>query len=269
MIPPVRMWLRMRQSLAHWTGVDLTHSQNRYFSKLQEIFPDGGRWLDIGCGHQIVPEWAGSAQSQRELAAKAGLFVGADLDVSIREHDLLQHGVFASAAGLPFGDESLDVVTANMVVEHLDDPAAAFAEIRRTLRPGGAFVFHTPNYHFYGIFAASFIPDGLKNKIIWLLERREEKDVFHTYYRANTAASARRLLLEAGFDHVEIAKTPSTGMLQFLGPLGVLEILWLKLLRWTSWNTGRATLIAVARRAPSGEPRTAWLAGLESCSDLS
>lgn len=50
----------------------------------------------------------------------------------------------ADACHLPFADESLDLVTALDVLEHLEDDAAAAAEIRRVLRPGGRLVVTVP-----------------------------------------------------------------------------------------------------------------------------
>ena len=43
-----------------------------------------------------------------------------------------------------FPDESFDLVVTQDVMEHVLDPEAAFSEIARTLRPGGAHVFTTP-----------------------------------------------------------------------------------------------------------------------------
>jgi ubiquinone/menaquinone biosynthesis C-methylase UbiE len=40
----------------------------------------------------------------------------------------------------PFAADTFDIVTANMVVEHLEKPAEALLQIYRVLRPGGYFV---------------------------------------------------------------------------------------------------------------------------------
>jgi SAM-dependent methyltransferase len=45
-----------------------------------------------------------------------------------------------------FADESFDVVITQDVMEHVLDPARAYAEIARTLKPGGAHVHTTPIY---------------------------------------------------------------------------------------------------------------------------
>lgn len=45
---------------------------------------------------------------------------------------------------LDFPDAFFDYVTMLAVVEHLDDVPASFAEVRRVLKPGGAFILTTP-----------------------------------------------------------------------------------------------------------------------------
>lgn len=43
-----------------------------------------------------------------------------------------------------FPDESFDLVISQDVMEHIFDPARAFTEIARTLKPGGAHIFSVP-----------------------------------------------------------------------------------------------------------------------------
>jgi SAM-dependent methyltransferase len=47
---------------------------------------------------------------------------------------------------LTFADASLDVVVTQDVLEHIPDPARAFREVARVLRPGGLHVFTVPIY---------------------------------------------------------------------------------------------------------------------------
>lgn len=44
----------------------------------------------------------------------------------------------------PFADESFDLVVTQDLFEHLPHPELAFAEIERTLKPGGAHIFTVP-----------------------------------------------------------------------------------------------------------------------------
>lgn len=52
--------------------------------------------------------------------------------------------VRADATALPLADESLDLVVALDVLEHIPDDDAAAAEIRRALRPGGSVIIAVP-----------------------------------------------------------------------------------------------------------------------------
>ena len=45
-----------------------------------------------------------------------------------------------------FGDESFDVVLTLDVLEHVNRPERVFAEVARTLRPSGRFIFTVPTY---------------------------------------------------------------------------------------------------------------------------
>lgn len=47
--------------------------------------------------------------------------------------------------GLPFEDESFDLVWCAEVIEHLRDPEHALGELRRVTKSGGAIVLTTPN----------------------------------------------------------------------------------------------------------------------------
>jgi SAM-dependent methyltransferase len=205
-------------------GLTITHSQERYYKALLRNVQPGNRWLDIGCGRQIVPDFAAPLEEQREIAARMKLLVGMDVDPAIHDHPLLQERVMGWGDALPFADSSFDLITANMVMEHVREPTRILSEVRRVLRPGGRFLFHTPNFKYYQIFIAWLVPDFIKHKIIWMLERRAEADVFPTYYRINTSSRTRSLAAESGFEVKEIEVGGSVGSFAALGPIGVLEV---------------------------------------------
>jgi ubiquinone/menaquinone biosynthesis C-methylase UbiE len=250
------VWKNLIESGAGWMRLDLKHSQRRYFEVLQRRIRPGARWLDVGCGHQIVPLWAAGDAEQREVAERAELFAGADLDPAISEHPYLRCRVFARGEALPFPEDSFDIVTANMVVEHLEDPKSTFAEIHRVLRPNGKALFHTPNLRYPYTFLASRIGDRLKKPVIRLLEKREEKDVFPTHYRANEVEAVRALAGATAFRVDELDIGGSVGSLNELGPLGLLELPFLKLLSMKPFRHRNATIIAVFVKAGGDRQNT-------------
>ena len=225
----MQFWKTGRKSLARSINLDLTHAQCHYARFLESRVTSGIQWLEVGCGHQIVPDWAMSSDEQRKLVNRCASLTGIDLDPAIANHSLLTHKVFAVAGSLPFGDAAFDLVSANVVVEHVEDCTGFLADIHRVLKPGGRFVFHTPNYWYYLIFAASFIPDRLKGKMVWLLEKRSEEDRFQTQYRMNTIPQIRRLANIAGFEVEDLRAVGSIGSFGGLGPIGWVECFTLKL----------------------------------------
>ena len=77
-------------------------------------------------------------------------------------------------------DASFDVVVAGELLEHLRDPQALVAEIRRVLRPGGTLVASVPNAY------------RLKGRLRFLFGRPPESDP--THLQMFSAADVRTLL---------------------------------------------------------------------------
>ena len=96
--------------------------------------------LEIGCG---------SGMGLPYLAAHARRVVGGDYTMGLlleaREHLPNNDLVRFDAQHLPFLDASLDVVLMLEMIYYVADQAAAFAECRRVLRPGGALMVCVPN----------------------------------------------------------------------------------------------------------------------------
>jgi SAM-dependent methyltransferase len=87
--------------------------------------------------------WPGSRWTTAEAAASAvgfrGVVVGVDpslpmLGVARRRASLLVAGL---APGLPFPDDTFDIVVANLVLSHFRNTADGAAELMRVLRPRG------------------------------------------------------------------------------------------------------------------------------------
>jgi ubiquinone/menaquinone biosynthesis C-methylase UbiE len=241
-------WLSGRARIAEAMGLDLTHSQIRYARALDQAVSSGARWMELGCGRQILPDWALAPDQQAALARRAGFFVGVDVDGALLEHPLLGARVIGLGGHLPFADASFDLLTANMVVEHIPEPEEFLRDIRRVLKPGGRFLFHTPNYVYYLIFLASFVPDAVKKPIIRVLEHRKAEDVFPTHYQMNTREQVESVARRCGFEVERLDVVGSSGSFGLLGPLGWLECGVLKALDAVGGGRWNSNLICVLRR---------------------
>jgi SAM-dependent methyltransferase len=131
----------------------LTSSQYEYFEQLRDLLTRKSRWLDLGCGHQLFGDWM--TREQAEVVALSGSVVGIDLDwEGLRRHPSIRRRIFGDLLRLPVLDGSFDVISANMVMEHIPEPTVLLTEVHRALSPGGVFIFHTPNFYHWGTFAA-------------------------------------------------------------------------------------------------------------------
>lgn len=117
-------------------------AKSRLVEKLvRSWFPEGGDFLDVGCGT--------GANLERARAVTGGYWVGLDDSAkavgfcSERGQEFLLRG---AAERLPFASDSFDGVLALDLLEHLSDDFAAADEIIRVLKPGGRVIVTAPAY---------------------------------------------------------------------------------------------------------------------------
>jgi ubiquinone/menaquinone biosynthesis C-methylase UbiE len=147
--------------------------------------------LDAGCGR--------TAPVLEKYRGRAKRLIGVDLvefDARVQGIELL-HG---DLGALPLDDKCVDLIMARSVMEHVTDPAAAYREIYRVLKPGGHFIFLTANLWDYASLIAKLVPNRLHPWIVSRTEGRDEQDVFPIAYRTNTRRAVARWANEAGFE---------------------------------------------------------------------
>jgi ubiquinone/menaquinone biosynthesis C-methylase UbiE len=225
----------------------LKHSQSHYESALDSVITHGIRWLDIGCGRRILPEWRASLE--RTLLDRVGFVVGIDMDLeSLRDNRSIEAKAFAAAHALPFRDNEFDLVTANMVMEHVHEEQAVVDEAFRVLRPGGRFLFHTPNAKGFPTLLAKRLPDVVKRPLARVLDGRKGADVFHTHYRFNDAERIARCAEQAGFTVERLAHVSSSATFATVLPLAVAELAWLRHIAADSRGHYRSNIIGCLRK---------------------
>lgn len=239
----LRIYDRLAQRIAPRSGP----TQRRYLEHLERAVQPGSRWLDLGCGHNLFPAWLGV--DEIALARRASRLVGLDLDLpSLRKNQTIRDRILANLEQLPLAASSFDLVTANMVVEHVAEPAALLREVYRVLSPGGVFLFHTPNFNAPSIRIAALTPDGLKKKLIWLLERRAGEDVFPTHYRINTSAAIHELARTTRFTVARLDHLNNAAVTAVLGPLAIPELLFIRALQPERARELRSNLLVTLRK---------------------
>ena len=147
--------------------------------------------LDAGCGR--------TAPVLTKFRGRARRLIGIDLvefDQGIADVELIN----GDLGHIETRSESVDIVMSRSVMEHVADPASVYAEIHRVLRPGGYFIFLTPNLLDYASIIAKWVPNRLHPWIVSRTEGRAPEDVFPVCYRTNTRRAVYRWARASGFE---------------------------------------------------------------------
>lgn len=225
----------------------LRYSMDQFETLVTPRFRDGIQWLDVGCGHGLLPSYR--REQELALIGKVGRAVGIDLDLhSLKKNSMLTQLAMADAGALPFPDATFDLVTANMVVEHLEHPEAVFCELERVLNPEGLFIFHTPNAHALSVRFARLVPDRVMRPVVGFIEGRAQDDIFPTHYAANTRAAIAELAQRNNFEVVSVDFILTTAVFAPLFPLALVELLYIRWLGQDRHKDLRPNIIATLKK---------------------
>jgi len=228
---------------------ELKNSQHIYFATLKDSLTSETRWLDVGCGHQIVPVF--TKVDEQSIVRGVRFAAGIDCDVpSLVRHVSLRHRVASDLGKLPFVNGAFSLITANMVMEHVDTPHAALREAWRVLRPGGVFLVHTPNFLNYMSLISWLLPQPVKNVIAGFLGDRKEEDIYPTRYRFNTPSTIRQEAVNSGFEIIDLRLVNTSPLTKSLGPLAIFELMLLRLLTIHPLRKLQCDMIVTLRKPP-------------------
>jgi SAM-dependent methyltransferase len=228
------------------------NSQHAYREVLDGMVRRETRWLDLGCGHKLLPAWMSDSESvQRELVARCALVVG--IDVDLRPHLAGIAKVAGNIEQLPFADDSFSLITANMVIEHVKNPGKLLREVRRVLCPDGIFLFHTPNALYFEVAMARALPQRLRSRIAHLLDGRAYQDIFPTFYRLNSGKQVERLARANGLNVETMQFVQTSPQFAALGKAVLnLELAAIRLVsqpRFAKWRSN--VIIALSKPSPA------------------
>lgn len=225
---------------------DRRYAEVAYRDILFTLVNENTEWLDIGCGRSLIREWLPKAhEAQLQLHHMCKRIVGIDLeDADVRQNPYIHEGYVGDVEHLPFPDGSFNLITAQMVVEHIADPLAMLKECARVLVPGGQFFFITPNLRNWLVSIANLVPYAIKQPLTAFAQSRKNRDIFPTQYRMNTAAAVHKILSVAGMQPEFIEYIDGSPDLAFVPFLNKIE----QWIRAVQPETLRSDLLVLARK---------------------
>jgi SAM-dependent methyltransferase len=205
-------------------------------------------------GARILEVGAGPTNPTSAFLSSLGELHGLDVSDEARDNVHLRTVAIVRNNKYPHPNEAFDVVVSNYVVEHVTDPATHLSEIYRVLRPGGRYVFRTPNLLHYVALASWLTPHRVHVLLANPLRNMpsDSHDPWPTAYAMNTPTAVRRHTGRAGFEIAQldlVEKEPSYG--KYAKPLFLTFMAYERLVNASSRLAPfRANLFVVLRRKP-------------------
>lgn len=186
-----------------------------FFRKfIKDNLSSDAKILDAGCGRR------GILYEFKDRAYTIGLDEDKD---ALDANNYVDEKIAADLADIPLPDSSVDIVTSEFVIEHLSDPRQVMSEVYRVLKPGGTFIFMTPNLHNPIMLLSRLAPIGIHNILLNKLLKKQNKG-HPTFYRANTFGRLVNLGKRAGFDRLDIKRAGNPEYLGFTKGLANLAV---------------------------------------------
>jgi len=152
------------------------------------------RALNLGAG-------PATGSPKRNLRGTVAHITGADIDPVVLENSEVDSAVIIENGRLPLDANEFDMVFSDFVLEHVEHPDQFLAETHRVLKPGGSFLFRTPNRYHYVALVSALTPhsfhERMANPVRCLAEDAHEP--WPTFYRMNSRTTLRRQARAAGF----------------------------------------------------------------------
>lgn len=169
-----------------------------FWSRVAALIEPDFRVLDYGAGRGAYIDNDSSPYRQRlkTLKGRVAELVGCDVDPVVMDNPYLDRAdVIDFGKPLPYADGEFDLVVANWVLEHVQNPALTARELARVTKPGGWIAAATANRFGYVALASSLVPNKSHAKALDVIKPGAvmEHDVFPTAYKMNTRGKLKEL----------------------------------------------------------------------------
>jgi 2-polyprenyl-3-methyl-5-hydroxy-6-metoxy-1,4-benzoquinol methylase len=205
-----------------------------YHKLIADRLAPGVTVLDVGCGKGSISPFPWNDYPKKRL-------VGIDPDPAASENPNLDSLVVLRNRQhhqeWPLDGQSFDLVTARYVLEHVDSPSEFLGNVRRVLKPGGQFVFLTPNLVHPAMVVSRMLPHSMKERILAATRKGlDTGDIFQTHYHMNTARRLRIQAANSGLEvkQLEVREHQPVGYLDFSIPTFWMAYAYYRAVKWSN-----------------------------------
>jgi 2-polyprenyl-3-methyl-5-hydroxy-6-metoxy-1,4-benzoquinol methylase len=215
-----------------------------YETLLHTLVKSDTTWLDVGGGRAPFPN---NLRLSEELSSRCRLLVGIDPDGNIKSNRFV-HERHQAAIEQFNTTVQFDLVTARMVVEHVDNPSAFAAALARVTKRGSLVVFFTVNSRSLSALAARCSPLAVHHIAKKRLWNTNPKDTFPTAYKMNRRITLRSIMKAAGFAEIAFRILPDASVLWRFRLLRAIELAAFRAMRRWRIPYCESCILAVYQR---------------------
>ncbi len=165
-----------------------------FYSRINCLINKDSRVLDFGAGRGSWSEDKVLFRKQtRLLKGKVMRVCACDIDASVYSNQNVDEILKIENGRVSASNESFDILIADYVLEHIENPKDFAKEVDRLLKPGGWFCARTPHkYSLISFFAVLIKNKYHKSVLKFVQPERKAIDIFPTYYKMNTLREIRK-----------------------------------------------------------------------------
>ena len=165
-----------------------------FYGRINSILKASDSVLDLGAGRGAWYSLDNCSYRReiRDLKKKVKYLVGIDVDDAVLEYPTTHNNIIMTLGKIPLENNSMNIVIADWVLEHIRNTTEFTLEIDRVLKPGGIFCARTPHKFKYVSLIANLIKNKYHSKLLKFIQpQRKKEDTFPTAFKLNTLKSVQ------------------------------------------------------------------------------
>lgn len=159
-----------------------------FYLRINSLIDDTSVVLDLGAGRAswYEDDKCVTRREIRLLKGKVKQLIAADVDEVVLSNRSSDKQILINDGKLDVEPNSVDLIVADYVLEHIDNPREFFTQIDNCLKSGGWFCARTPHKYSYVAIISCLVKNTFHRKLLKFIQpERKEIDVFPTRYKLN------------------------------------------------------------------------------------